>query len=434
MKILFFLLLFVSFAYGADTTRVPVARGGVPKSFTDDSLKILRTDGHNGSTWQFVSGGSLSDTSVTYRKIQHSGIANVLLGDTSKYSNVVPIKLGTGLTFSHDTLNAAGGSSLDTTKTYHWLAPQIYQQNNILTEDSIAGIDIYGYTDIVDSNFSTTVYSPSLRFTSREQDADFAWHKVWWALSSNNDAGSSPLQSTLQLSQFVDGIQQTGQGFSFSDGSFDIATNRGNVQIVADSVSCYLTFNAKNTTGLTIAAPGVGGQLGSLIFTRSSGAIYTFELSNTFTNGTVFMLPSNNGTSGYFLKTDGSGVTSWANAATGANWISTTSLGGTTTPTAGMYAKDNAITATGSIASAGTITSQFGNFSIGHTGSSGVYTITLPNSFTNGWVTASINSSGLLAATCDVFFSGNTITVTTYLVATGVATDESFNFIFIGRP
>jgi len=58
MKILFFLLLFSSFAYGADTTRVPVNRGGVPKYTHADSAKVLTVTGSPlTTTWQTPSGG-----------------------------------------------------------------------------------------------------------------------------------------------------------------------------------------------------------------------------------------------------------------------------------------------------------------------------------------------------------------------------------------
>lgn len=125
-------------------------------------------------------------------------------------------------------------------------------------------------------------------------------------------------------------------------------------------------------------------------------------------------------------------VTIDGTVAAGNNFVASTSLGIAATPIAGTYAKDNAIIAWGNIAADGTITSQYGNFTIAHTGSSGIYTITLPTSITNPVVTVTPQTLALFSAT----ISGATLTVNTDLgtIALPVATDEAFYFVVTGRP
>ncbi len=86
----------------------------------------------------------------------------------------------------------------------------------------------------------------------------------------------------------------------------------------------------------------------------------------------------------------------------------------------------------GNIAANGTITSQFGNFAITHTGASGIYTITLPTTPSAASVTITPQTLALTSAT----ISGATLTVNTDLgtIAIPVATDEAFYFIVTGRP
>lgn len=64
---------------------------------------------------------------------------------------------------------------------------------------------------------------------------------------------------------------------------------------------------------LGMGAPGtVTG--GSLILRGLTSGTATIRVPAVAGTGTIFQLPANNGTSGYLLSTDGSGVTSWIEA------------------------------------------------------------------------------------------------------------------------
>lgn len=83
----------------------------------------------------------------------------------------------------------------------------------------------------------------------------------------------------------------------------------------ANTWSAAQTFNAATSS---VYYGANGGNLGVATFYGSTSGSVTLKPAAAAGTGTVFQLPSSNGTSGYFLKTDGSGVTSWAASTGGA--------------------------------------------------------------------------------------------------------------------
>jgi hypothetical protein len=72
---------------------------------------------------------------------------------------------------------------------------------------------------------------------------------------------------------------------------------------------------AAQGTLATNALPKSGGTMtGAIVMQGSSSGTCTVQVAAAAGTGTIFQLPTTNGTNGYFLQTNGSGVTTWAAA------------------------------------------------------------------------------------------------------------------------
>jgi hypothetical protein len=71
------------------------------------------------------------------------------------------------------------------------------------------------------------------------------------------------------------------------------------------------------TTPTTLLTLGTAGTTaGKITLAGATSGTCVIQVAAAAGTGTIFQLPATNGTSGYFLKTDGSGLTSWAVATT----------------------------------------------------------------------------------------------------------------------
>ena len=61
-----------------------------------------------------------------------------------------------------------------------------------------------------------------------------------------------------------------------------------------------------------------GGTNGQVTFNGSTSGSVAVRAAAAAGTATIYQLPASNGTSGYYLQTNGSGVTSWAAATAGA--------------------------------------------------------------------------------------------------------------------
>jgi hypothetical protein len=91
-------------------------------------------------------------------------------------------------------------------------------------------------------------------------------------------------------------------------------------RVVYDNAGTFGEASAITTNGsnaLTIGTQGPTGSQGSLILANTSTAGYftTLKSSNTNASAWIMTLPTGPGSNSYVLTTDGSGVTSWASAA-----------------------------------------------------------------------------------------------------------------------
>lgn len=155
----------------------------------------------------------------------------------------------------------------------------------------------------------------------------------------------------------------------------------------ANTFTASQTFNAA-TSSIYVGANG--GNLGVItLYGNTSGSV-TLKPAAAAGTGTVFQLPADNGTSGYVLQTNGSGVTSWV-AGSGSPAGSDTQIqfndGGSFGGDAGLTFNktSNALTITGGTATASTpvldITQTWNNGAVNFTLSK----MTITNTASDGY-------------------------------------------------
>jgi hypothetical protein len=134
----------------------------------------------------------------------------------------------------------------------------------------------------------------------------------------------SPTLVTPNLGTPSAGTLTSCTGLPISTGVSGLGTGNATALAVnVGSAGAFVRNNAAETVSgqltLTSATPqltlGVNATtLGSIkLFGNTSGDV-TLKVAAAAGTATVFQLPASNGTSGYFLQTDGNGVTSWAAA------------------------------------------------------------------------------------------------------------------------
>lgn len=132
-----------------------------------------------------------------------------------------------------------------------------------------------------------------------------------------NGAGGTPSSITLT----------NGTSLPISTGVSGLGTNVATALAVnVGSAGAFTTNNAANTftasqtfnaATSSIYLGANGGNLGVVtLYGNTSGSV-TLKPAAAAGTGTVFQLPADNGTSGYVLQTNGSGVTSWVASAGG---------------------------------------------------------------------------------------------------------------------
>ncbi len=106
--------------------------------------------------------------------------------------------------------------------------------------------------------------------------------------------------------------------------------------LVATAGTPAFTFNKNVTIVNTLSLGVTTASQGSIILYGGTSGSVTLSTAAAAGTGTVFQLPVNNGTNGYYLTTNGSGVTSWAAVSGGSS-----SLNGITAATAANTPIDN---------------------------------------------------------------------------------------------
>jgi hypothetical protein len=150
---------------------------------------------------------------------------------------------------------------------------------------------------------------------------------------------ASPTLVTPNLGTPSAGTLTSCTGLPISTGVSGLGTGNATALAVnVGSAGAFVRNNAAETVSgaltLTSATPqltlGVNATtLGSIkLFGNTSGDV-TLKVAAAAGTATVFQLPASNGTSGYFLQTDGNGVTSWAAGGGGITIDSTAITSGT---------------------------------------------------------------------------------------------------------
>jgi hypothetical protein len=150
---------------------------------------------------------------------------------------------------------------------------------------------------------------------------------------------ASPTLVTPNLGTPSAGTLTSCTGLPISTGVSGLGTGNATALAVnVGSAGAFVRNNAAETVSgaltLTSATPqltlGVNATtLGSIkLFGNTSGDV-TLKVAAAAGTATVFQLPASNGTSGYFLQTDGNGVTSWAAGGGGVTINSTAITSGT---------------------------------------------------------------------------------------------------------
>lgn len=101
------------------------------------------------------------------------------------------------------------------------------------------------------------------------------------------------------------------------------------------------TANAIMSTPGNLILGQVGSVAGKVTLSGSTASFVTLQAPASLTPGTIFQVPDDNGTGGFVLTTNGSGVTSWTSPSSG---------GTVTSVAAGTGMSFSTITATGSVA------------------------------------------------------------------------------------
>ena len=156
------------------------------------------------------------------------------------------------------------------------------------------------------------------------------------------DPGAATVgDDSLDFDKFVDAMTLDASTSITADGTEVLSivnTGTGNSFLVEDQASDTTPFviAADGKVGIGSATPAValdvvgavtatgaftsgtnGGTNGQITFAGSTSGTVAVRAAAAAGTGTIFQLPSSNGTNGYVLQTDGSGVTSWVAAGGG---------------------------------------------------------------------------------------------------------------------
>lgn len=294
------------------TGTLPVTNGGTGQS-TNTIHGVLIGNAANainatiaGSSGQILqSGGASADptwTTATFPSTA-TGVGTILSADGTNWAATTatyPTTTSAGTILVSSSANAVTGSSNPT------LGVQQTTQGSLVLANTAAG------------NFATTIQSSN--------SASAAW--------------TLTLPTTAGTNGYL--LSTNGSGVSSWFNLFG----------TANSFTASQTFNAA-TSSIYLGANS--GNLGiATLYGSTSGSVQIKPAAAAGT-GTIFQLPSSNGTANYALTTDGSGVTSWAQISLTAAVTGTLPVGngGTGTATAltsgsvvfagasGVYSQDN---------------------------------------------------------------------------------------------
>lgn len=254
-----------------------------------------------------VTTSKILNNNVTYGKIQNASGSSLLLGSNASGTGITEITLGSNLTMSGNTLNATGGGGGGTPGG----ADTQIQYNN---GGAFGGVSDLTWDDI---NNVLTINTP--RIGQSNGNGHFHIHSATSVPAGITDYLTIFWQKATRVLGFRNENESFRTFFQLlqptADRTYTFPDSDGNV--VLDTLSQTLSNK-------TLASPEVSG-IANFKNGTSPGQIRLFEGSGSGTNYTGFIspatlasnlpltLPSDSGTSGYVLQTDGSGNLSWVN-------------------------------------------------------------------------------------------------------------------------
>jgi hypothetical protein len=118
------------------------------------------------------------------------------------------------------------------------------------------------------------------------------------------------------------------------------------------STGTTVVGNANATMSSGTLTLGQSGTAGAVVLTGSSSGAVTLQVAAAAGSGTVFQFPASNATTGFLLKTTGSGVTQWTTNLNEQSGVLT--IGNSSGPTAGQIVLEGSSSGSSSIAAPAT--------------------------------------------------------------------------------
>jgi len=245
---------------------------------------------------------TIANNAVTFAKIQNISTANLLGRSTAGTGNVEQISVGTGLTLSGGTLSS----------TVVGLASDFASTNSLTTHQ-------FSTAAAITKSSSADTNQYLLASTDNNSNSNRSSDVVIATGSNSGSAGTGSLR--FYVGNALGGGNDGNIVFrAFGTGGMDIET-AGLIDITSDAnlTPAIQLYTSNNSASISLRSNAIhfGDTVAAALsfigtasfFANSTSTIIQASSSNS---GWTFTLPPNAGSSGQFLQTNGSGVTSWA--------------------------------------------------------------------------------------------------------------------------
>lgn len=322
--------------YGHITGTTAVAKAditglGIPGSDTNTTYALSGALSSHKFTSTLTAGGSGSGTSTT--DLTLAAGSNITLTDDTSNRKITIAATDTNTIYTlnvsgtGDNANkiglVAGGSG---SGTIWYTVPYATSAGTAASASSVAWANVSGHDAGVDADLGIN--------TSSGDTTKFLNAKGGWAVPAGTYV--HPAYDTATAAAVKIGRDSTGHV------TIGAALTAADVGAATSGHTHTYTLNGASTTSLSFYAPTGAGTSGQYLKSNGSGApswinfptIPSITLNGSSTTSPAFYAPTGAGTSGQYLKSNGSGAPTWATLPT----VPTITLNGSATTSPSFYA------------------------------------------------------------------------------------------------